>query len=93
MLLVTCKPKRFCCCTLSHKIASGAGKPPPVVLSTVHAAKGQEWDTVFVIGVEASLFPHSRSMIPDEDKPAGRDSPIDEVSYYRVLDGFSVHRS
>jgi DNA helicase-2/ATP-dependent DNA helicase PcrA len=28
-----------------------------VTLSTVHAAKGLEWDTVFVIGLSEGLFP------------------------------------
>ncbi|MBP5649410.1 MAG: UvrD-helicase domain-containing protein [Clostridia bacterium] len=32
-----------------------------VFLSTVHAAKGMEFDTVFVIGLEEGIFPFSRS--------------------------------
>ncbi len=53
-----------------------------VVLSTVHAAKGMEWDVVFVVGAEASLFPHSRSVVADSDKDAlpGKESPLDEVA-------------
>lgn len=38
-----------------------------VNLSTVHAAKGLEFDTVFVIGCEEQLFPHWRSMDRVED--------------------------
>ena len=38
-----------------------------VYLSTVHAAKGLEFDTVFVIGCEEQLFPHWRSMDRVED--------------------------
>lgn len=33
-------------------------KGPGVTLMTVHSAKGLEWDTVFVAGLEQYLFPH-----------------------------------
>ncbi len=34
------------------------GKPEGVMLMTVHSAKGLEWDTVFITGLEQFLFPH-----------------------------------
>jgi len=37
-----------------------------VTLMTIHAAKGLEFDYVFVIGMEEGLFPHSNSMDLDE---------------------------
>jgi DNA helicase-2/ATP-dependent DNA helicase PcrA len=37
----------------------------PLILSTIHQAKGLEWDVVFVINLLEGRFPHSRSM---EDK-------------------------
>ncbi|HOF87796.1 MAG TPA: UvrD-helicase domain-containing protein, partial [Armatimonadota bacterium] len=37
-----------------------------VALMTVHAAKGLEWDTVFMIGCEEGSFPHPASTVEEE---------------------------
>ena len=44
----------------------GMAEPDQLVtLMTLHAAKGLEFDTVFVIGMEESVFPHARSFDDD----------------------------
>ncbi len=39
---------------------------PVVTLSTLHAAKGLEWDFVFLIGVSEGLFPSDENSIDEE---------------------------
>ncbi len=38
-----------------------------VTLMTIHAAKGLEFEYVFVVGMEENLFPHSNSMLDDRE--------------------------
>src|SRR5690625_427444 len=44
-----------------------AENEPKITLMTLHAAKGLEFPAVFLICMEENVFPHSRSMMDDEE--------------------------
>ena len=46
--------------------ADEAEDPEMLTLTTIHQAKGLEWDVVFMIGLADGRFPHERSLEPPE---------------------------
>jgi DNA helicase-2/ATP-dependent DNA helicase PcrA len=47
---------------LAKREAAGRGDDERMILSTVHQAKGLEWDTVFIIHAADGAFPNRRAM-------------------------------
>ncbi|MDD5427642.1 MAG: ATP-dependent helicase [Candidatus Omnitrophica bacterium] len=43
------------------------GEDAPITLSTIHSAKGLEWDTVFMIGLVEGVLPSSFSLDDDDE--------------------------
>ncbi len=49
--------------TTPNKDFENQENPNVVTMMTIHAAKGLEFEDVFLIGMEEGLFPHSRAML------------------------------
>src|SRR4029453_2395357 len=51
-----------------NKEGEEAGKnKDAITLMTMHSAKGLEFPVVFIIGMEESVFPHSRALADNEE--------------------------
>lgn len=51
----------------SAVIPGNAGGDDQVLMMTLHSAKGLEFDTVFLAGMEEGIFPHSRSLFEPKE--------------------------
>jgi DNA helicase-2/ATP-dependent DNA helicase PcrA len=58
------------------------GRESGVKLMTVHASKGLEFDYVFIAGLEADLFPHTKM---HREKKSGEDSEEERRLFYVAL--------
>ena len=54
------------------EVEDGEEDKERVILSTIHQAKGLEWDTVFVIGLNDGRFPSARSLRTDSEEEERR---------------------
>ncbi len=52
----------------ADKMAKQQSRSEGVILSTIHGAKGLEWDNVFVIGVTEGILPHQKSTDLNEER-------------------------
>lgn len=62
--------------TLEDGSKNSTNNKRAVVLSTIHSAKGLEFDHVYMVGVEENLLPHARSV--NEDKTENNNLMVEE---------------
>jgi DNA helicase II / ATP-dependent DNA helicase PcrA len=66
---------------------SKSNNTPCLTLSTIHQAKGREWDHVFVTGVTEGILPHSKAQHTEEKRgwfvAASRAAKLLHVTCYR----------
>jgi DNA helicase-2/ATP-dependent DNA helicase PcrA len=67
--------------------ARKSAKNPVLTLTTVHQAKGREWATVFIVGCNQGVMPHTEGVILEEKRiffvAASRAADFLHISYYK----------
>ena len=80
-----------------RKLSRARKSSKGLTLSTVHQAKGREWDNVFIIGAQQGKMPHDEGELPEERRiffvAASRAAKRLEISYYGQMSQFIQHRS
>ncbi|MEK6981567.1 MAG: ATP-dependent helicase [Candidatus Micrarchaeota archaeon] len=77
----------------SFKKKNKDSSEPKVILSTIHQAKGLEWDNVYVMGLAESLFPSAKASYLEEERrlfyvASSRAKKRLFMTYPRVADRF-----
>jgi DNA helicase II / ATP-dependent DNA helicase PcrA len=68
-LAMSCRSLRELEAKIAEQSAALRNAPEnAVVLSTIHSAKGLEWDTVFMVGMEEGVLPHANNDDLEEER-------------------------
>jgi len=83
--------------TYLNKLTRARKGKKGLTLSTVHQAKGREWDNVYVIGAKQGTMPHDDGELPEEKRiffvACSRAAKQLQISYHGQMSQFYQHRA